>query len=98
MGVVTECKKDAVVVRLPRNTAKISNGAFKDCVCLKYVAFYSGLTEIGNNAFQNCTALDTIVFDGKLSQWEEEEVKKGKEWSKDVLTKCVKCSDGEAEL
>ena len=96
-GVVTECKKDAVVVRLPRNTAKISNGAFKDCVCLKYVAFYSGLTEIGNNAFQNCTALDTIVFDGKLSQWEEE-VKKGTDWNKNVPAKVVHCKYGDSRI
>lgn len=96
-GVVTECKKDAVVVRLPRNTAKISNGAFKDCVCLKYVAFYSSLTEIGNNAFQNCTALDTIVFDGKLSQWEEE-VKKGTDWNKNVPAKVVHCKYGDSRI
>ena len=61
-------KKDAVVVRLPRNTAKISNGAFKDCVCLKYVAFYSGLTEIGQEAFSGCESLSSVVIPESVTE------------------------------
>lgn len=95
-GVLIECKKDADVVRLPKGTAKICNGAFKDCVCLKHVAFYSGMTEIGNNAFLNCTSLDTIVFEGTRKEWEE--IKKGSDWNKNVPAKVVHCKDYNAKL
>ncbi len=91
-GVVTECKKDAVVVRLPENAIKISSEAFKDCVCLKHVAFYPGVTEIGNNAFQDCTSLETILFVGTKKQWEG--IRLGTDWQKNIPAKVVHCSDG----
>ena len=95
-GVVTECKKDAVDVRLPENAIKISSEAFKDCVCLKYVAFYPSVTEIGQTAFRGCTALSEINFRGTLSQWNA--VEKGEMWNKNIPAKVVHCSDGELSL
>ncbi|MCR5125962.1 MAG: leucine-rich repeat domain-containing protein, partial [Treponema sp.] len=86
-GVVTDCKKDAVVVRVPENAIKISSEAFKDCVCLKHVAFYPGVTEIGNNAFQDCTSLETILFVGTKKQWEG--IRLGTDWQKNIPAKVV---------
>ena len=95
-GVVTECKKDAVDVRLPENAIKISREAFKDCVCLKHVAFYPSVTEIGNNAFQDCTSLETILFVGTKKQWEG--IRLGTDWQKNIPAKVVHSSDGETEI
>ena len=49
-------------IRLPENTMKIRNRAFKECYSLENIVLPEGITEIGADAFALCTSLERIVI------------------------------------
>ncbi len=49
-------------IRLPENTTKIRNRAFKECYSLENIVLPEGITEIGADAFDSCRSLERIVI------------------------------------
>ena len=49
-------------IRLPENTTKIRNNAFRVCSSLENIVLPEGLTEIGAGAFAFCNSLERIVI------------------------------------
>ena len=88
-------------VEIPKNVTEIGYAAFWECERLKSVVIPSSVTEIGESAFWRCESLTSVEFGGTVAQWEA--VEKGNNWNgvgweEKIPAKCVKCTDGEAEL
>ncbi len=95
------CCKSLESVEIPKNVTEIGYSAFWKCESLKSVVIPSSVTEIGESTLWRCESLTSVEFGGTVAQWEA--VEKGKDWNgvggeEKIPAKCVKCTDGEAEL
>ena len=83
-------------ITIPNSVTNIRKRAFSYCSSFTSVTIPNSVTSIENGAFYGCSSLTSISYTGTIAQWNA--IPKGSNWDRDIRTKVVHCTDGDAPI